>query len=182
MLNSKPFKFTPHCNCLIPLTAMSFKYIQNKVGESTSPCFTPDEILNQSVQILFTRTQADDLQFIDLLASYNFPYTSNWDINFYNNRSRFTQSNAFLISIKAQYVDRLSAFLFLIMEDKQYIWSVQLRPGLNPFCSSTIRSFDSQQKDNRLLWARNIFYRSMITGLYLCNWVVQMDVRMISWE
>ena len=101
MLNSKPFKFTPHCNCLIP-TAMSCKYIENKVGESTSPCFTPYVILNQSVQLLFTRTQADELQYIDLMASYNFPYTSNWDINLYNNRSRFTQSNAFLISIKAQ--------------------------------------------------------------------------------
>ena len=117
-------------------TASSLINNENNIGDSVSPCLTPDVSLNQSLDKLFNKI-------LDLLSSYIFfielyklpsiPYSSKRK----SKRSLFTRSKAFSMSRKAANVGWFSCNRFWITLDKVNIWSEQDLFLRNPFCSST---------------------------------------------
>ena len=58
-----------------------------------------------------------------------------------------THSNAFFILIRAAKVGMLWHFLFRIIDDNTYTWSIHSLSGQKPFCSSANRSWFSQPLD-----------------------------------
>ena len=87
------------------------------------------------------------LESISVIAKYILPVIYNF-INFANNKSLSTKSNALCKSIKQVNLSMLDNNLFLInvVIANIIIWSRQDRYERNPFCSSAIKLFVSKYK------------------------------------